>query len=48
VLRRYPVEDEPEPEPSIEELSAALDAIKQLDTALWSLAPPPVEETDKP
>jgi HEPN domain-containing protein len=36
---RYPGEDEPEPEPSTEELLGALAAIGQLDTALRSFAP---------
>jgi HEPN domain-containing protein len=40
VAYRYPAEDEPEPEPGTEELFGALDAIGQLDAALWSFAPP--------
>jgi hypothetical protein len=40
VAYRYPGEDEPEPEPSAEELSGALEAIAQLDIALRSFAPP--------
>jgi HEPN domain-containing protein len=39
VAYRYPGEDEPEPEPSAEELLGALDVIGQLDGALRSLAP---------
>jgi HEPN domain-containing protein len=39
VAYRYPAEEEPEPEPSMEELFGALDAIRQLDAALRSLAP---------
>ena len=39
VAYRYPGEDEPEPEPSVEELRAALDVIAQLDAALRSYAP---------
>ena len=40
VAYRYPGEAGPEPEPSAEELSRALDMIERLDTALRSLAPP--------
>jgi HEPN domain-containing protein len=40
VSYRYPGEAGPEPEPSVQELSRALDAIERLDTALRSLAPP--------
>ncbi|HET6308400.1 MAG TPA: HEPN domain-containing protein [Rhodopila sp.] len=41
VAYRYPAEDEPEPEPGMEELAAALDAIGQLDATLRSWAPSP-------
>ena len=44
VAYRYPGEDGPEPEPSAEELSGALEAIIQLDTALRSFAPPQAGE----
>jgi HEPN domain-containing protein len=40
VAYRYPGEPGPEPEPSTEELSQALDMSERLDTALRSLAPP--------
>ncbi|MDR3530100.1 MAG: HEPN domain-containing protein [Rhodopila sp.] len=40
VAYRYPGEAGLEPEPSVEELSQALDVIAQLDAALRSLAPP--------
>jgi HEPN domain-containing protein len=39
VAYRYPGEDGPEPEPTVEELFQALDLISQLDAALRSLAP---------
>jgi HEPN domain-containing protein len=39
VAYRYPDLAEPQPEPSAEELSQALDMIERLDTALRSLAP---------
>jgi hypothetical protein len=39
VAYRYPGEDSPEPEPSVEELSQALDLIAQLEAELRSLAP---------
>ncbi len=47
VAYRYPGEDEREPEPSIEELSGALDAIAQLESILRSLAPPPNSDVGK-
>ena len=40
VAYRYPGEDESEPDPTIDELSRALETIAQLDFALQSLAPP--------
>jgi HEPN domain-containing protein len=40
IAYRYPDLAEPQPEPTAEELSRALDAIARLDTALRSLAPP--------
>jgi len=40
VAYRYPGESGPEPEPSAQELSQALDMIERLDAALRSLAPP--------
>jgi HEPN domain-containing protein len=40
VAYRYPGEAEPEPEPSTEELSQALDLISRLAAALRSFAPP--------
>jgi HEPN domain-containing protein len=40
VAYRYPGEAEPEPEPSVEELTKALDSISLLAAALRSLAPP--------
>ena len=46
VAYRYPGEDEPEPEPSAEELSGALDTIAQLDAVLRSLEPPQGDEAD--
>jgi HEPN domain-containing protein len=48
VAYRYPAEDDPEPEPSTEELCEALDAIAELDTALRSRAPPGAGGIDKP
>jgi HEPN domain-containing protein len=41
IAYRYPDLAEPQPEPSAEELSQALDVIARLDAALRSLAPPP-------
>jgi len=41
VAYRYPGEDEPEPEPTIEELSDALATIAELELALRSFAPHP-------
>jgi HEPN domain-containing protein len=40
IAYRYPGEDGPEPEPSVEDLNRALDVIGRLETALRSLAPP--------
>jgi HEPN domain-containing protein len=40
VAYRYPDEAEPEPEPSVKELTEALDSISLLAAALRSLAPP--------
>jgi len=45
VAYRYPGEDEPEPEPSVEDLVAALDLVTQLDAALRSRVPPAAEVT---
>ena len=39
VAYRYPAEDGSEPDPTLEELSEALDLIAQLEIALRSLAP---------
>lgn len=40
VAHRYPGEDEPEPEPTTQELLSAIEAITQLQDALRSLVPP--------
>jgi len=48
VAYRYPGEDEPEPELSVEELSAALDVIAKLDIALRSHAPPAAGDAAEP
>jgi HEPN domain-containing protein len=48
VAYRYPGEDEPEPEPSGEELSIALIVITQLGSALRSQAPPSAGDAVEP
>ena len=45
VAYRYPGEAGREPEPSVEELSRALDVIGQFEVALLSLAPSPADDT---
>jgi hypothetical protein len=48
IAHRYPGEDEPEPEPTTEELQSAVEAIVRLQEALRGLAPPGSNDPGQP